>query len=86
MENEELVSSVVPTPAPTPGKVDKKEATFFAMVLAALWVAGWSAYGFISGAMPMTSWNVIASGLAIAGCFCPIYISVIIKAVKELKE
>jgi len=66
--------------------VDKKEATFFAMIVSALWIAGWSAVKFLTDPIGMDIKDVMLSGFAIAGCFSPVYINLIIKNLKDLKS
>lgn len=59
-----------------------KNVSFFAQIIAALWIAGWAAYSFITKSqLPMK--DIITSAVGIAGIFSPIYSSIFIDKLKE---
>ena len=62
-----------------------KRASLFGQIVMALWVAGWSAYAFLAkNGIPMA--DIIMSGVAIAGAFSPIYLSIMMDKFGELKN
>ena len=67
-------------------KMSAKKSSLVAQVLAALWVAGWSAYKFIRCDSEIEIFDIILSGIAAAGCFCPVFISIFFDKLKELKD
>lgn len=64
-------------------KVHAKNASLWGQIVAAVWVAGWSAYKFITS--PVEVQDIIFSGLAIAGCFSPVYFNLLLDKIKEIK-
>jgi len=62
-----------------------KNASLFGQIVMALWVAGWTAYAFLSkNGIPMT--DIIVSGVAIAGAFSAIYLSIMMDKFGEIKN
>lgn len=48
-------------------------------IIAAVWVAGWSSYKFIKGGIiNATIQDIMISGVSIAACFTPVYLSIIL--------
>lgn len=66
-------------------KIKAKNASLWGQIVAALWVAGWSAFKFIKNASSIDTNDVIFSGLAIAGCFSPVYFNLLLDKIKEIK-
>lgn len=64
-------------------KVHAKSASLWGQIIAAVWVAGWSAYKFVTS--PVGVQDIIFSGLAIAACFSPVYFNLLLDKVKEIK-
>lgn len=64
-------------------KVTAKTASLWGQIIAALWVAGWSAYKFVKN--PAEISDVIFSGLAIAACFSPVYFNLLLDKIKAIK-
>lgn len=67
----------------------KKEYTFFAQVIASVWVAGWNAFQFVKTILSggkVSVLDIVVSGLAIAACFAPVYVSIILDKIKEIKS
>lgn len=65
-------------------KVHAKESSLFAQIVAAVWIAGWSSYAFISG-NGIAIIDVILSGIGIAAMFLPVYFSIIMDKIKDIK-
>lgn len=66
-------------------KVKKATITsLIAQIVACLWVAVWSAKKFIGGDCNVD--DIIYSGFAIAGCFSPIYLNMILDKIKNIKQ
>ena len=68
--------------------VKAKGASLWGQIVAAVWVAGWSATEFIKtlingGHLELE--DVAKSGLIIAICFSPVYFSILMDKVKEIK-
>ncbi len=67
-----------------PKKSGKAKITsLIAQVIAALWVAVWSAKKFICSDAVVE--DIIFSGFAIAGCFSPVYFNIILDKIKGFK-
>lgn len=64
-------------------KVKAKSSSLIAQIVAALWIAGWSAKMFITGGGGIN--DIIFSGFAIAACFVPVYFSLILDKVRDIK-
>lgn len=66
-------------------KVHAKNASLWGQIIAAVWVAGWSAFNFIKNASNIQITDIIFSGLAIAACFSPVYFNLLLDKIKEIK-
>lgn len=67
----------------------KKEYTFFAQIIASVWVAGWNAFQFVKTILDggkVDVIDIVISGFTIAGCFAPVYVSIILDKIKEIKS
>lgn len=64
--------------------VSARESSKWAQIIAAVWIGGWSAFSFISGRnIPIV--DILLSGLGIAATFIPVYFSIIMDKLKEIK-
>ena len=63
-------------------KLKAKDMSLLGQIIAAVWVALWSAAKFSKGGIASASVNdIMLSGVAIAGCFTPVYLSIILDKV-----
>lgn len=62
-----------------------KTASLWGQIIAAVWIAGWSAFKFIKGINDIAITDFILSGLSIAACFTPVYFNLIMDKIKEIK-
>ncbi len=60
-----------------------KTTSLIAQIIAALWVALWSAKNFIVSGGEIN--DIIFSGFAIAACFSPVYFNMILDKIKTIK-
>ena len=68
--------------------IKAKGASLWGQIIAAVWVAGWNAAEFIktlAGGGHIDGDAVIKSGIAIAVCFSPVYFSILMDKIKEIK-
>jgi len=68
----------------TKTKVSAKESSKMAQIFSAVWIAGWSAYAFISG-KSIDMGDILMSGVGITAMFVPIYSSIILDKIREIK-
>lgn len=61
-----------------------KDSSKMAQIFAAIWIAGWSAYKFVSGAS-ITVEDIMLSGIGIAATFTPVYFSIILDKIKDIR-
>ena len=64
--------------------VSAKGSSLWAQIVAAFWIGGWSAFSFISG-RDIAIVDIMLSGLGIAATFIPVYFSIIMDKIKEIK-
>lgn len=83
-DTKEKESQVIPE---TPAKktASAKEQSKWAQVIAAIWIAGWSAFKFISNSAEMTVEDIMLSGIGIAAIFTPVYFSIILDKIKDIR-
>jgi len=63
-----------------------KDASLLGQIIAALWVAGWSAAKYISGGLQNVQISdIILSGCGEAACFTPVYFSIIMDKIKDIR-
>jgi len=55
-----------------------KKSSLLGQIIAALWIAGWSAYLFFTTPQIRSVTDIVFSGLAIAACFTPVYFSILL--------
>lgn len=61
-----------------------KKITFIGQIFCSIWIIGWSAYKFIkSGSIEIT--DVIYSALGITASFSPVYFSIMLDKIKEIR-
>lgn len=66
-------------------ELQAKPVSLKSQLIAALWVAGWSAFKFIREPMNISIKDVLLSGIGIAACFSPVYLSIVPDKVKEIR-
>lgn len=64
-------------------KLKAKPISLISQIIAALWVAVWSGKNFIQGTGNIS--DIIFSGFAIAACFSPVYFSLILDKIKNIR-
>lgn len=82
MENKEEIKT-------EENKKGAKDYSLFAQIISAVWIAGWNCAQFIkmlSIGGHIEVMEIVTSGLAIAGCFAPVYVSIIFDKIKEIKN
>ncbi len=65
-----------------------KDYSLFSQILAAIWVAGWNTWQFakdIIAGNHIEVTDIVYSGLAIAACFSPVYLSILFDKIKEIR-
>ena len=63
-----------------------KSTSLAGQIVASIWIAGWTAYKFIStGLLNVTVYDIMMSGVGIAMCFTPVYFSILMDKVKEIR-
>lgn len=70
-------------------KKGAKDFSLLAQIIAALWIAGWNAFQFVKLIVAGTKIeivDIITSGLAIAGCFAPVYVSIVLDKIKDIRN
>ena len=65
-------------------KIKAKTTSHLAQIISAVWIAGWSSYAFITGKSIQIE-SIIISGIAIAGTFTPVYSSILLDKIKDIK-
>ena len=71
-------------PVETRKTVSAKESSKWAQIIAAMWIGGWSAFTFVAG-RDIAIIDIMLSGLGIASTFLPVYFSIIMDKIKEIK-
>lgn len=70
-------------------KKGAKDYSLLAQIISAVWIGGWNAFQFVKEIIAGTHIDVVdilISGFAIAGCFAPVYVSIILDKIKEIKD
>lgn len=68
--------------------ISAKSVSLIGQILAAIWVAGWCSYQFIMNiakGVHVEITDIIYSGFAIAGCFSPVFVSIIMDKIKNIR-
>jgi hypothetical protein len=66
-------------------QIKAKRTSLFAQITAALWVAGWATLKFLSNRADIQIKDICLSGIFIAACFSPVYFSIILDKIKDIK-
>jgi len=69
----------------TEKKLTGKNSSLIAQIIGALWIGGWSAGKFLASIETTTIGDIMMSGVAIAACFTPVYFSIIMDKIKDIK-
>lgn len=64
--------------------VSARESSKWAQIIAAIWIGSWSAFTFVAG-RDIAIMDIMLSGLGIAATFLPVYFSIIMDKIKEIK-
>lgn len=67
------------------GGINAKGSSLWAQIVAALWIAGWSAVKFMANPADIDSADILLSGAGIAACFTPVYFSIIMDKIKDIR-
>lgn len=63
-----------------------KDVSLVGQIIAAVWVAAWCAAKFISGGLKnIQITDIILSGCGEAACFTPVYFSIIMDKIKDIR-
>lgn len=65
-----------------------KGASLWGQIIAAAWIAGWNAAQFVASiraGRPVDVTDIVYSGLAIAACFTPVFINLVLDKIKDIK-
>lgn len=88
-ENEQLtLEDFEEFPEKTAKKAGAKDYSLAGQIFAAIWIVLWSALKFAKGIMSgqvIEVTDIIYSGIAIAACFSPVYVSILFDKVREIR-
>jgi len=62
-----------------------KTSSLWGQILSAVWAAFWFVYMFVTIPESLNSASIIASAVMIPACFSPVFVSIILDKVKEIK-
>ena len=62
-----------------------KSTSFIGQIVAALWIMGFGAFFIIKNVSTIKATDIILFGFAVAACFTPIYFSIVMDKIKEIK-
>jgi len=62
-----------------------KDTSLIAQIIAAVWIGAWSAVKFASQPASIDIADVGLSGVLIAACFVPVYFSIIMDKIKDMR-
>lgn len=68
--------------------ITAKSSSLWGQIIASVWIAGWNAAQFIMSLVKgegIDCGDIIVSGVAIAGCFAPVYLNLLVDKIKEIK-
>lgn len=66
-------------------ELQAKPVSLKSQLIAAIWIAGWSAFKFLRTPLDISVKDVLFSGIGIAACFSPVYLSIVLDKVKEIR-
>lgn len=70
-------------------KVGAKAYSLISQITASIWIAGWSAFNFIAmikASNHIAINDIVISGIGVAACFSPVYLSILFDKVKDIKS
>lgn len=70
-------------------KKGAKDYSLIAQIVSAVWIGGWNSFQFVKEIMNgvhIDIWDIILSGISIAACFSPVYVSILLDKIKEIKS
>lgn len=77
---------IIPTLEETKEKSGRgKTVSLIGQIIAAVWIASWSSFKFFKNPGTIEIIDVIISGISIAACFSPVYVSIIMDKIKDIK-
>lgn len=62
-----------------------KPVSLIGQIIAAVWIAGWTAFYIFKNVSTVAIKDIILSGIAIAGCFSPVYFNMLLDKIKDIK-
>jgi hypothetical protein len=62
-----------------------KNTSHVAQIVAAVWIGGWSAFKFVTNPQAIGLDDVVLSGAGIAACFLPVYFSIFMDKIKDIR-
>lgn len=68
--------------------VKAKGASLWGQIIAAVWIGGWHAAQFardLTAGRHIESTEIVMSGVAIAGCFAPVFLNLFMDKIKEIR-
>jgi len=72
-----VIDPTTPSPKAKKATPTGKDLSLFGMILAAVWVGGFSAWKFLDqGLAEVELQDIILSGLTVGGCFAPVIVSI----------
>ena len=72
-------------PAGNGGGISAKGSSLIAQIIASVWIAAWSVFKFVRAPGAIEVQDVIFSGIGIAACFMPVYFSIILDKVRDIR-
>ena len=72
----------------TKKEISAKTTSLVGQIFAAIWIAGWNAFQFIKdivGGTHVEVTDIIYSGIAVAACFSPVYVSIVMDKIKDIR-
>lgn len=71
--------------------IKAKNVSLLAQIIAALWIALWTAFKFIGlckngNCNAISESDIMLSAFSIAGCFCPVYLSIALDKIRGKQD
>ena len=66
-------------------KGEAKTVSLWGMIVAFLWIAGWSSAKYLGVAVDAEMWEIILGGFALAGIFSPVYLSIFMDKLRDVR-
>jgi len=64
--------------------IKAKSASLIGQIFSAVWITVWCTYKFIRSAEIQVT-DVLYSGIGIAACFSPVYFSIVLDKIKDIR-